>query len=249
MKDAYSFHRNQEELDAYFEVMHGAYDRVFERLGIADSTYYTFASGGDFSKYSYEFQTELGIGEDEIYICKKCGQAHNKEIINPESFICAECGHTECDVKIVSEVGNIFKLGSRFADAFGLKYQDADGTTKNIVMGCYGIGISRLMGVIAEKFADEKGLVWNDNIAPYSHILIVIGDHLEEAKKLAQELEKTGAEVLIDDRNSGFGQKAGDADLWGIPHRIILSDKTLEKGGYELKKRTEAEGQIISFSI
>lgn len=156
MKDAYSFHRTQEELDAYFEVMHGAYDRVFARLGLGDSTHYTFASGGDFSKYSYEFQTELGIGEDEIYICSSCGQAHNLEIIDPNAFVCAECGHTEYTKKIVSEVGNIFKLGSRFSDAFGLKYQDKDGQTKNLVMGCYGIGISRLMGVIAEKFADEK---------------------------------------------------------------------------------------------
>jgi len=156
MKDMYSFHRTQEELDAYFEVAHSAYDRVFERLGLSDSTHYTFASGGDFSKYSYEFQTEVGIGEDEIFICTKCGQAHNKEIIDENNFICAECGHSECEKKIVSEVANIFKLGSRFSDAFGLKYQDADGQTKNIVMGCYGIGISRLMGLIAEKFADEK---------------------------------------------------------------------------------------------
>ena len=118
MKDAYSFHRSQEDLDAYFEVMHGAYDRVFERLGLADSTYYTFASGGDFSKYSYEFQTELGIGEDEIYICTSCGQAHNTEIIDPTAFVCAECQSTEYEKKIVSEVGNIFKLGSRFSDAF-----------------------------------------------------------------------------------------------------------------------------------
>lgn len=156
MKDMYSFHRTQEELDAYFEVAHSAYDRVFERLGLSDSTHYTFASGGDFSKYSYEFQTEVGIGEDEIFICTKCGQAHNKEIIDENHFVCAECGNTECEKKIVSEVANIFKLGSRFSDAFGLKYQDADGQTKNIVMGCYGIGISRLMGLIAEKFADEK---------------------------------------------------------------------------------------------
>ena len=156
MKDAYSFHRTQEDLDTYFEIMHGAYNRIFERLGLADSTYYTFASGGDFSKYSYEFQTELAIGEDEIYICKKCGQAHNKEIINPEAFECVECSNKECAIKIVSEVGNIFKLGSRFSDVFGLKYQSQDGSTGNIVMGCYGIGVSRLMGVIAEKFADEK---------------------------------------------------------------------------------------------
>ncbi len=145
MKDMYSFHRTQEELDAYFEVVHGAYDRVFERLGLSDSTHYTFASGGDFSKYSYEFQTEVGIGEDEIFICSKCHQAHNKEIIDENNFICAECGHNECVKKIVSEAANIFKLGSRFSDAFGLKYQDTDGQTKNIVMGCYGIGISRLM--------------------------------------------------------------------------------------------------------
>ena len=156
MKDAYSFHRSQQELDAYFEVMHSAYDRVFERLGLRDSTYYTFASGGDFSKYSYEFQTELSIGEDEIYICQSCGQAHNTEIIDVAAFVCAECGHREYDKKIVSEVGNIFKLGSRFSDAFGLKYQDQEGKNGNIVMGCYGIGISRLMGVIAEKFADDK---------------------------------------------------------------------------------------------
>ena len=247
MKDMYSFHRTQEELDTYFEVAHAAYDRVFDRLGLADSTHYTFASGGDFSKYSYEFQTELGIGEDEIFICQKCGQAHNKEIIDPEAFVCAECGHTECDVKIVSEVGNIFKLGSRFSDAFGLKYQDADGQTKNIVMGCYGIGISRLMGVIAEKFADEKWLIWPENIAPYSHVIIVIGNHLEEAQKLAEKLEKEGAEVLIDNRDAGFGQKAGDADLFGIPNRIIISDKTLAAGGYELKKRTESEGKIVQF--
>lgn len=246
MKDMYSFHRTQEELDTYFEVAHEAYDRIFDRLGLGDSTHYTFASGGDFSKYSYEFQTELWIGEDEIYICNKCGQAHNLEIIDPEKFICAECGHTSYEKKIVSEVGNIFKLGSRFSDAFWLKYQDQDGSTKSIVMWCYGIGISRVMWVIAEKFADEKWLIWPENIAPYSHVIIVIGDHLEEAKNLAHQLEKEGHTVLIDDRTTGFGQKAGDADLLGIPYRIILSDKTLEKWGYELKKRTEEAVQIIS---
>jgi prolyl-tRNA synthetase len=247
MKDAYSFHRNQEELDTYFEVMHGAYDRVYARLGLADSTYYTFASGWDFSKYSYEFQTELGIGEDEIYICGKCGQAHNLEIIDPLAFVCAECTNTTYEKKIVSEVGNIFKLGSRFSDAFGLKYQDKDGSTGKIVMGCYGIGVSRLVGVIAEKFADERWLIWPDSIAPYSHVIIVIGEHLEEAKELAKYLESLGSEVIIDDRDIGFGQKAWDADLFGIPNRIILSDKTIEKGWYELKKRNETDGTIIEY--
>jgi prolyl-tRNA synthetase len=129
---------------------------------------------------------------------------------------------------------------------FGLKYQDTDGQMKNIVMGCYGIGVSRLMWLIAEKFADDKGLVWPVEVSPATHIIIVIGDHLEEAKWIASALESTGATVLIDDRNTGFGQKAGDADLFGIPNRIIISDKTIEKWGYELKKRTESEGVIIS---
>ncbi len=249
MKDAYSFHSTQEDLDTYFEVMHSAYDRVFKRLWLADSTYYTFASGGDFSKYSYEFQTELGIGEDIIYVCSDCGQAHNKEIIEEGNFVCVGCEGHKYTLKIVSEVGNIFKLGSRFSDAFGLKYQSQDGTTGKIVMGCYGIGISRLMGVIAEKFADEKWLIWPESIAPYSHVIIVIGDNLAKAKQLAEKLESEWASVLIDDRDAGFGQKAGDADLLGIPTRIILSDKTLEKWGFERKSRSSNDIEIIPFSI
>ena len=160
--------------------------------------------------------------------------------------MCVECGSTEHDIRKMSEVGNIFKLGGRFADAFNLKYADSVGKDKPIVMGCYGIGISRLMGVIAEKFADEKGLVWPETVAPFTHEIIIIGDHLEEAKKLAIKLESAGKTVLIDDRDVGFGTKAGDADLFGIPYRIILSDKTLTQGGYELKKRTETESKMIA---
>lgn len=208
MKDLYSFHGNTEDLDTYFEVVHGAYDRIFKRLGLSESTHYTFASGGAFSKYSYEFQTELSIGEDNVYICGECGQAHNEEIIDPANFVCVECGSRKHEMIKTSEVGNIFKLGTKFSDAFELKYQDETGAMKPVTMGCYGIGISRVMGVIAEKFMDEKGLVWPENIAPHSHYIIVIGEHLEEAKVLASKLEKTGATVLLDDRNTGFGAKA-----------------------------------------
>ncbi len=249
MKDAYSFHRSQEELDAYFEVMHGAYDRVFARLGIGDSTYYTFASGGDFSKYSYEFQTELSIGEDEIYVCQDCGQAHNKEIIEEWNFSCVVCQKSKYSIKVVSEVGNIFKLGSRFSDAFDVKYQEKDGTVGKVVMGCYGIGISRLMGVIAEKMNDEWGLIWSEAVAPYSHVIIVIGEHLPEAITLAEKLEKEGKEVMIDDREMSFGAKAKDADLLGIPHRIIISDKTIAAWGYEYKWRIEESPTIVAVSF
>ena len=246
MKDLYSFHRTQEDLDVFFEEVRQAYVRIYERLGLGDSTHYVFASGGAFSKYSYEFQTELGVGEDEVYVCGKCGQAHNKEIVLETGFVCVECGATEHDVRTMCEVGNIFKLGGRFADAFGLKYTDSDGKDKPVVMGCYGIGISRIMGVIAEKFADEKGLVWPETVAPFTHEIIVIGNHFEEAKSLAEKLEAEGKTVLVDDRDIGFGSKAGDADLLGIPNRIILSDKTLAAGGYEIKSRTEAEGKIVA---
>ncbi len=174
MKDLYSFHRDAETLDAYFEEVRKAYVRIYERLGIGECTHYAFASGGAFSKYSYEFQTELGIGEDDVYVCKSCGQAHNKEIVDESGFRCVECGSAEHEVRAMCEVGNIFKLGTRFSDAFGLRYQDAAGKENPVVMGCYGIGISRLVGVIAERMMDEKGLVWPDSVAPYTHYVIAI---------------------------------------------------------------------------
>lgn len=245
MKDLYSFHRNSDDLDVFFEEVRKAYVRIYERLGLGESTRYVFASGGAFSKYSYEFQTDLDIGEDDVYVCSDCGQAHNEEIIDPVGFVCVECDSLKYSVVKASEVGNIFKLGTRFSNDFGLGYTDAEGKRNEVVMGCYGIGVSRIMGVIAEKFADEKGLMWPENIAPFTHYLIVIGDHLPEAKKLVLKLESEGSTVLIDDRNTGFGSKAGDADLLGIPYRIVLSDKTLAQGGYELKGRKGSESEII----
>lgn len=196
---------------------------------------------------SHEYQTLLPIGEDEIYICKSCSTSHNKEIVDFDNdFVCSKCGGKEVQVERACEVGNIFPLMTRFTDAFGMKYTDAQGLANPVYMGCYGIGISRLMGVIAERFMDEKGLVWPDSVAPFSHYMIVIGEHLDEAKKLAEKLESEGATVLLDDRNTGFGAKAGDADLLGIPNRIVLSDKTLAQGGYELKGRKEAETRIVA---
>lgn len=246
MKDLYSFHRNQSELEAYFEEVRKAYVRVFERVWLGASTHYAFASGGAFSKYSYEFQTELDIGEDEIYVCSSCGQAHNKEIIDEEGEKCVKCAGTTFTVKKMSEVGNIFQLGTQFSDAFGLKYTDKEGVAHSVPMGCYGIGVSRTMGVIAEKLMDEKGLVWPESVAPYSHYIIVIGDNREKALELARKLESEGKECIIDDRDTGFGAKAGDADLLGIPYRVIVSDKTLAAGGYEIKGRKENEGKIIA---
>ncbi|MDD5213355.1 MAG: His/Gly/Thr/Pro-type tRNA ligase C-terminal domain-containing protein [Candidatus Gracilibacteria bacterium] len=247
MKDLYSFHKNLDDLDVYFEEVRQAYVRVFNRLGIGQDTLYAFASGGAFSKYSYEFQTKLEIGEDNIYVCSDCGQAHNDEIVEGV-FSCVNCKSAKYEIVKTSEVGNIFKLGTKFSSSFGLNYLDEKNSTNEVVMGCYGIGISRLMGVIAEYMMDEKGLVWPESIAPASHYIIVIGeDNLEKAITLAKEIETKGGNVIIDDRTGkvGFGQKANDADLLGIPNRIIISPKTLEQGGYELKGRKENEGKII----
>ncbi|MDD4151373.1 MAG: His/Gly/Thr/Pro-type tRNA ligase C-terminal domain-containing protein [Candidatus Gracilibacteria bacterium] len=246
MKDLYSFHKNLEDLDIYFEEVRKAYVRVFDRLGIGQDTLYAFASGGAFSKYSYEFQTKLEIGEDNIYVCSDCGQAHNDEIVG-EKFECVNCKSPKYEIIKTSEVGNIFKLGTKFSTAFGLNYLDEKNAKNEVVMGCYGIGISRLMGVIAEYMMDEKGLVWPESIAPASHYIIVIGEeNLAKAIELAKDLEKSGKEVIIDDRfKTNFGQKAADADILGIPNRIIISPKTLELGGCELKGRLEQEGKII----
>jgi len=238
MKDLYSFHATEASLDTYFEIVREAYVRIFERLGLGDVTHYAFASGGDFSKYSYEFQTELGIGEDVIRVCTKCNQAHNIEILEEGKFVCVKCGHAEFTERIVSETGNIFKLGTRFSDAFDVKHTDAEGKVQKVYMGCYGIGISRLLGVMAERFSDEKGLVWPESVAPYTHYVIAFPETVDQAIELAKQLESTGASVLIDDRASAsFGAKAADADMLGIPHRIVISRKTLEAGGYEYKAR------------
>lgn len=248
MKDLYSFHKSSDDLDIYFEEVRKAYVRVFNRLWIWQDTLYAFASGWAFSKYSYEFQTKLEIWEDNIYVCSDCGQAHNDEIVG-DKFECVNCKSAKYEIIKTSEVGNIFKLWTKFSSAFWLNYLDEKNAKNEVVMWCYGIGISRLMWVIAEYMMDEKWLVWPESIAPASHYIIVIWeDNLDKAKDLARKLEKSGKEVIIDDRfKTNFGQKAADADILWIPNRIIISPKTLELGWYELKGRLENEGKIIKF--
>ncbi len=238
MKDLYSFHKNQADLDEYFEKVREAYVRIFQRLRIGNDTYYAFASWGDFSKYSYEFQTELSIGEDVVYVCQSCWQAHNVEIVERDNFTCVECSSKSYTEKTVSEVGNIFKLWNRFSNAFGLKYTSKEWKEESVVMGCYGIGISRLLWVIAEKFADDRGLVWPEAIAPYSHYIIPFPETLDHAFQLAKKLESQWKTVLLDDRSTSFWVKVSDAELLGIPNRIIISRKTIEQWGYEYSQRS-----------
>ncbi|MCT4617058.1 MAG: proline--tRNA ligase [Candidatus Gracilibacteria bacterium] len=396
MKDLYSFHKTEESMQEYYEMVAQAYKKIFDRLGIGDITKVATADGGAFTdKYSHEFQTLLPIGEDiicfdesgycanlevaegqsddknsdeaelkmekidapdvrtidamveffgkpnwqmiktvvykksdgtffgisvrgdlevnELKVGRILGrdfeQASEEDLINlgtargyvspikEDNYDITFYGDNslktvknfigggkqdgvdrininlgDMDIKEfgdfteakegfmspngeklrfekASEVGNIFRLYTKFSDAFGLSYTDEKGKNNEVLMGCYGIGISRVMGVIAEAMMDENGLVWPENIAPYTHYIMVIGDNLEKAEQLARDLEKKGARVLIDDRDKkvGFGQKARDADLLGIPYRIVVSPKTLEANSYELKARNSQETELISF--
>lgn len=244
MKDLYSFHTNQEDLDKYYEQVKAAYYKIYDRLGLGDLTYLTYASGGAFSKYSHEFQTLTTAGEDHIYLCNKCRVAINKEIIK-ECSACPTCGSTQLVEEKAIEVGNIFKLGTRFSNPFGMKYKSAEGKDEEVIMGCYGIGPSRIMGTIVEICHDEKGLKWPEAIAPFKvHLLSLKSD--SEAEKIYNILVERGVEVLYDDRDISAGEKFADADLIGCPFRVVVSAKTLADGQVEIKRRDKDEVEKIT---
>jgi prolyl-tRNA synthetase len=241
MKDLYSFSRNQLEHDEFYERAATAYLRVYQRLGIGDTTYRTYASGGIFSKFSDEFQTLSDVGEDTIYIHEGKRIGINKEVFTDKVLTELGLKRDELVEKHAVEVGNIFSLGSKYADALDVYYTDESGHRQSIIMGCYGIGISRLMGLLAEHFADDKGLVWPASVAPARVYLARLGDSPEVAKQadeLYEHLMKLPGGVLYDDRDVRPGAKFADADLLGIPYRVVVSDKTAA-GSYELKARQD----------
>lgn len=247
MKDLYSFSENREQHDEFYEKISQAYARVFARLGLGDFTYKTFASGGSFSKFSHEFQTVSPVGEDTIYISDEKKIAINEEVLTDE--VLAELGLNREDLREEKavEVGNIFTLGYKFSEALGLKFIDRDGAKKPVFMGSYGIGPSRVMGMIAEHFSDDKGLVWPENVAPAKVYLVQIG---EQSKQLAEEIYKEfqakGVEVLFDDREVRPGQKFADAELMGIPYRVTVSDRLMESDSFELVERVSGELKILN---
>jgi len=244
MKDLYSFHADENDLDNYYKRMTEAYENIFKRCGLGEITYKTYASGGTFSKYSHEFQTVTSAGEDLIYICDKCRVAVNKEIIEELEHKCPECHEGDLREEKAVEVGNIFKLMTKFSEPFNLGFTDKDGESKLVIMGCYGIGLGRLMGTIVEALSDGKGIVWPEAVAPFKVHLLSLGEN-EEAQKIYQSLTEKGIEVLYDDRDTSAGDKFADADLIGIPYRIVVSKKSLAGGGVEIKKRNESESKIV----
>jgi prolyl-tRNA synthetase len=243
MKDLYSFHADQADLDAYYEKVKDAYFKMYKRLGLEDQTYLTYSSGGAFCKYSHEFQTLTSAGEDNIYICDKCRLAINREIIE-EQKVCPECGNSVLREERAIEVGNIFKLGTRFSEPFKFYYTDSAGSKNPVIMGCYGFGPSRVMGTIVELYHDDKGLTWPSAVAPFAIHLLSLQQN-EAADKLYQELSAAGFEVLYDDRATANGEKFADADLIGCPWRLVVSAKTLAAGMVEVKSRLIQETEMV----
>lgn len=246
MKDMYSFHATAEDLDNYYNEVIEAYKRFYNRLGIGDDTYVTFASGGAFTKFSHEFQTICDAGEDIIYLHREKNIAINEEVIDDAV---QELGIERDELERVktAEVGNIFNFGTQKTDEMGLYYTDTDGQRKSIYLGSYGIGVTRVMGVVVEKFADEKGLVWPENIAPFKVHLVSIGkEGAKKADELYEQLINLGVEVLYDDRDERAGAKFADAELMGMPWRITASDRLVEQEKIELTARVDGETKLLT---
>ena len=246
MKDMYSVHASKEDLEKYYNAAIEAYKRCYDRFGIGDETYVTFASGGAFTKFSHEFQTICDAGEDYIYLHRGKNIAVNEEVLDDAV---KELGIDRSELERVktAEVGNIFNFGTQKSEEMRLVFTDADGVEQYAYMGSYGIGITRVMGVIVEKFADDKGLVWPENIAPAKVYLVQIGSQSRAtADELYQKLQSAGVETIYDDRDERPGVKFADAELLGIPYRVTVSDRLLDDGKWEVSTRQTGEQRLLT---
>ena len=248
MKDMYSIHASKEDLDAYYQAVIEAYKRCYNRFGLGDDTYVTFASGGAFTKFSHEFQTICEAGEDYIYLHRGRNLAINEEVVDEAA---RELGINKSELERVktAEVGNIFNFGTQKSEEMGLVFTGEDGRQHHAYMGSYGIGITRVMGVIVEKFADDKGLVWPEEIAPARVHLVQIGkESVAAADKLYDTLQQAGITVLYDDRAARPGEKFADAELLGMPTRVTVSDRLLETEEWEVVDRRTGKQQRLTTS-
>lgn len=247
MKDMYSLSRTAKEHEQFYNQAIDAYHRVFKRVGIDEETFLTFASGGAFTQFSHEFQTILAGGEDTVFLDRQKRLAVNQEVMSDKVAQQLGLSKENLEKVTVAEVGNIFNFGTTKSEQLNLYFTDEKGRKQAVVLGSYGIGVTRLMGVIAEKFADDKGLVWPESIAPFKvHLVALPGDECREAaEKLYDQLTAAAVEVIYDDRGESAGKMFADADLLGIPLRLVISEKTLADGGYELKTRTESEAKLV----
>jgi len=250
MKDMYSFHETQEDFDRFYNTVKESYLKIYARLGLVAKA--TEASGGAFTtKLSYEFMVLTDAGEDTILYCDSCSYCVNAEISNQkEGDTCTRCNKGTLALAKASEVGNIFDLGTKYAKDFSFTYKDKEGKDQYPIMGCFGIGTSRLMGVLVETFGDDKGLVWPESVAPFSVHLVSLGKDDDDISKTADalydELTEKGIEVLYDDRDLRAGEKFAESDLLGIPKRIVVGKDAVNTGVFEVVNR--ASGEVVKKS-
>ena len=250
MKDMYSCSLDEQQHEAFYNDTIEAYNRVFDRLGLGKDTYITFASGGAFTEFSHEFQTVCDAGEDLIYLHEAKNIAINEEVLSDASL--SKLGIDKSELKAVksAEVGNIFNFGIKKSEETGFSYTDKNGQKRFVHLGSYGIGISRLMGVIVEKFSDEKGIIWPESVAPFKVYLLKIGSDNakvnDKADGIYNQLTSLGVEVLYDDREVSAGKKFADCDLIGIPYRVTISDRNVEESGYEFFERKNGQSNILT---
>lgn len=245
MKDMYSCSLDAEQHEKFYQATIDAYMRVFHRLGIGEETYVTFASGGAFTQFSHEFQTICDAGEDIVYLHRGKNIAVNEEVLNEQSLSELGVKREELEEVKTAEVGNIFNFGTQKSEETDFAFTNEKGEKQFVHLGSYGIGITRAMGVIAEKMSDDQGLIWHANIAPYHVYLASIGDVMQDAEQLVEMLEQADVEVLYDDRDERPGEKFADADLMGIPYRIVISQRTLAEKSVEVKNRATGEVEIV----
>tara|TARA_B100002051_G_scaffold147570_1_gene139661 strand:+ start:28059 stop:29309 length:1251 start_codon:yes stop_codon:yes gene_type:complete len=245
MKDAYSFAATEEQHEDFYTRSQTAYMNVFKRLGIGDDTYMTYAAGGAFTEFSHEFQTVCEAGEDVTYINKEKGVAINEEVVDTADLEALGVTKDELVATKTAEVGNIFNFGRSKAEEVGLFFKDENGERTPVWMGSYGIGITRLMGVLVEKMADEKGIVWPESVAPYKVHLVALNTDDQEISDWADgvysSLKDQGITVLYDDRDARPGEKFADSDLLGLPYRVVVSKKGKEAGTFEVVTRATGE--------
>lgn len=248
MKDMYSLAVDADQHEKIYSGATEAYTRIFERLGIGKDTYVTFASGGAFTQFSHEFQTVCEAGEDVIYLHREKNIAVNEEVLDDENLAKLGIKREELEAVKSAEVGNIFNFGTQKSEDMDVTFTNAEGKRQHVHLGSYGIGITRVMGVIVEKFADDKGMVWPENIAPAKVYLVRIGsdEANKHADKLYDELRSQGVEVIYDDRDERPGTKFADAELMGIPYRVTVSDRLIADNKYELTLRKSGETTLLT---
>ena len=245
MKDAYSFDKDEAGLDRNYQAMYEAYQRIFRRLGLNILT--TEADSGVMGgKVSHEFMVAARDGEDIVLVCPQCKQT--KTFKEGDKEECPKCGKKEDKVDCI-EVGHIFKLGTKYTSVLGANFLDAQGKLNPIIMGCYGIGVSRLISAIIEQNNDDSGIMWPKEAAPYKVIILPLDvtdpKIMEVSLSIYKELKDNGIEALLDDRDERAGVKFKDADLIGIPVQVIIGQKALTQDKIEIKERADKQNMLI----